>query len=119
MKHRILRPLVYALVAVQLLLSVPVATAWAAEVTAQAPTAQSMPCDDMNMPGEGHSEHCPCCPEGSTGAMDCQTACAASVGLFMVARFLLPSPVAVPTVEPLPVIFLPLADPPLKPPPII
>ena len=120
MRFRVFRPLVYALVAVQLLLSVPMASAWAAEVSADAPAAQSMPCDDVNMPSdEHHSDQCPCCPDGVAGTMDCQTTCAAGVALFTIARIVLPSSVGVPTAEPLPVNFTPLADPPLKPPPIV
>jgi len=119
-KRRTFRPLVYALVAVQLLLSVPVASAWAAEAAADVPTAQSMPCDDMNMQsGEQHSKHCPCCPDGVTGTMDCQTACAAGAAVLSTVHRFLPNSVAVPSTEPLPVNFLLLADPPLKPPPII
>jgi hypothetical protein len=119
-KRRSFRPLVYALVAVQLLLSVPVASAWAAEVSAQAPVAQSMPCDDMSMlADEQHSRHCPCCPDGAMGAMDCQTACAAGAAVLPSAHYFRPCPVAIRSVEPVPVNFLPLAEPPLKPPPII
>jgi hypothetical protein len=119
-KRRTFRPLVYALAAVQLLLSVPVASAWAAEVSAEAPAAQSMPCDDMNMQADvHHSKQCPCCLDGAMGTMDCQSACAASAAVTSVARYFRPNSVAVPTTEPLPVFFLPLADPPLKPPPIV
>lgn len=115
--RRTFRPLVYALVAVQLLLSV--ASAWAAEVSAQAPAIQSMPCDDMNMQSDvHHSKQCPCCPDGVAGTMDCQSACAGGVAVISVARYFVPNSAAVPTVEPLPVYFHPLAEPPLKPPPI-
>lgn len=117
-KRRLLRPIVYALVAAQLLLSVPVASAWATEGSADVPAAQSMPCDGMEMPGEQRSTDCLCCPDGATSDLDCQTACAAGVAVPTVPNGFLPSPVAVSSAEPLPVIFHPLADPPLIPPPI-
>jgi hypothetical protein len=116
-KRRIFRPLVHALVVVQLLLSVPMASAWASEGSAESVTAQSMPCDDMQAT-EHHSKQCPCCPDGAAGALDCQAACAMSVAVLPVAHYVLPSPVAVSAAEPQQVNFLALADPPLKPPPI-
>jgi hypothetical protein len=116
-KHRAFRPLVYVFVAVQLLLSVPVSPASAREALAEAATTQAMPCDDMQAT-EHHSKHCPCCPDGTEGALDCQTACAAGVAVLPAANFYPPSPVAVSAAEPPPVNFLPLANPPLKPPPI-
>jgi hypothetical protein len=51
--------------------------------------------------------------------MDCQSACATTVAVVYIARLFLSHSVVVPSADPLPVIFLPLADPPLKPPPII
>lgn len=117
MRPRKIRPLVYVLVALQLLLSVPMASAWATGVTAGAETAQSMPCDD-EMPPEHHSKHCPCCPDGAVDSLDCQAACAASIAALPGMHFVLSNSAAIPTLEPQPVNFLPLADPPLKPPPI-
>lgn len=116
-KFRRVRPLVYVLVALQLLLSVPMASAWAAGVAAEAETAQSMPCDDT-MPPEHHSKHCPCCPDGAVDSLDCQAACAASVAALPGMHFVLSNSAAIPSLEPQPVNFLLLADPPLKPPPI-
>jgi hypothetical protein len=117
-RRRTFRPLVYALMAVQLMLSVPVASVWASEVPAEAVMALSIPCDGMQ-PAEHHSKHCPCCPDGAAGASDCQAACVMGVAILPVAHCFLPNPVAVSAAEPQPVNFLLLADPPLKPPPIV
>lgn len=118
MSRRILRPLVYALLTVQLLLSLPVAVTWAAKTSAHTIETKSAPCDAMNMPGGHQPKHCPCCPDGATGELECQIACATGVAALPLANDFLPIAVAVPTTEPVPVNFLPLADPPLKPPPI-
>lgn len=116
-KPRRIRPLVYVMVALQLLLSVPMAPAWAAGVTAETDVARSMPCDGT-MPAEQQSKHCPCCPDGAVDLLECHAACAASVAVFLVNHLVLANTAAIPSAEPQPVNFLPLADPPLKPPPI-
>lgn len=76
-----------------------------------------MPCDDADSV-EHHSNHCPCCPDGVTSALDCQTACSSGLAMLPVAQLFLSSAVAVPVEEPKTLSFEPPADPPLKPPPI-
>jgi hypothetical protein len=110
---RLLKPLVYLLVAAQLLLAVP-AMASAQSVTAE---SASIPCDEM--PGMGEGDECPCCPDGVDSMKDCLVSC-------MLAAVAAPSTgvsthVTAPNVRVDSTIFAPLvspSDPPLKPPPI-
>lgn len=125
MNRRAVRALTYVLVALQLLLSVPAASVWATQNSVHHASIAATPCDGMDMPsgmdapaGEPHSRHCPGCPDDEKSARDCQAACAASVAMLPVFSYFCPTPVVVPSAEPLPVILHPLADPPLKPPPI-
>lgn len=115
MTLRVIRPWVLALVAVQLLLNAPLASAWSAGSPVEEST--SMPCDDVES-AEHHSKHCPCCPDGATSTLDCQTACAAGLAMLPVAQQFLSSAVAVPVEERKTLSFHPPADPPLNPPPI-
>jgi hypothetical protein len=112
--RRFIRTLIYGLVAGQVLLSAPVASAMGSG--ASAATAE-MPCAD-SMPQADESNSCPCCPEGTSGVAACLSACTASVAaLPTIAVQPQPTP-AVPALAPA---FLPAADlsePPLKPPPI-
>jgi hypothetical protein len=117
-KRRTFRPFVYALVAAQLLLSVPMAQAGVTAVSSETDSIQALPCDEMPST-EQHAKHCPCCPDGATDTMDCQNVCATSVAVVYIARFFLSDSAVGPIAEPLLVIFQPLADPPLKPPPIV
>jgi hypothetical protein len=127
-KRRTSRLFVYVLLALQLLLSVPGTSVWAAEASGHAPAAAGMDCDGMDMPeamsmpqAKHHSKHCPLCPDGTmgAGALGCSATCASSAAVIPFAHYFLSGPAAVLAVEPLPVIFHPLADPPPKPPPII
>lgn len=114
-KLRVLRPWVLALVVVQLLLNVPVASAWSTEAQVETPTA--MPCDDAGS-DEHHSKHCPCCPDGVTSTLDCQTSCTSGLAMLPVAQRFLSIAGVVPVDEPKTLSFHPPADPPLNPPPI-
>lgn len=111
--RRKFRPLVYLLVAMQLLLSAPMASA----LTKQALT-QAAAIADTSAHGDHEADDCPCCPDNVTTSLDCLAACA-PVGAFPASVFLLSIHSTVPlAVAPTPVIYTPLADPPLKPPPI-
>jgi hypothetical protein len=113
-RNRFIRALVYMLVSAQLLLSVPVGTAFAggaAAASAEMPCADSMPMADDGKP-------CPCCPDGAMDTAACLSACTASVA--PVPMISLPRPVssAAALESPLRISVARLAEPPLKPPPI-
>lgn len=105
------RPLVYLLIAAQLLLSVPVVNALAAMSSA---SVAAMPCAG-DMPEQ---DHCPCCPEGVTNMATCLAACTASVGAPSLPMFEpAPAESAAPPTH-VTAILGAADDPPLKPPPI-
>lgn len=111
--RRFLRRLAFLLIAAQLLWSAPVASAYAAIASGPdgAHCAEMMAADP--------ADPCPCCPDAEMGVAACLSACTASVG--MLATFTLPpvrSRYAIADVLPL-VHRVDLADPPLKPPPIV
>ena len=113
--RRLLRSLVYLLVLGQVLLSAPVTTVLAS--TGSSAVAE-MPCAD-SMPQTDHSKPCPCCPDGTTGVAACMSACTGSVAALstltvQLIRVAAQAPVSVTTVPAAHV-----ADPPLKPPPIV
>lgn len=112
-EHRILRRLAFLLIATQLLLSAPVASAYAA-IAAGADGAN---CAEMMNAGDS-AEPCPCCRDAALGVAACLGACTASVGFFV--TFTLPpvrSGSEPAEIKPL-IHRADLADPPLKPPPI-
>lgn len=113
--RRLIRMLIYALVAGQMLLSAPIASAMssgASAGTAEMPCAESMPQTDDSKP-------CPCCPDGTASVAACLSACAASVAALPAPAPHIVRMVALPaSVTALPK-FADLADPPLKPPPIV
>lgn len=114
-KRRFFRPLLYVLVAAQVLLSAPVTAALAGSGSQQA--EQKMACAD-SMPAADHSNPCPCCPDGTTTMAGCLSACAGAVAAIpLPVSYAAPS---VPQLAPDPVYLgsANLADPPLKPPPI-
>jgi len=111
---RRLRPLIYLLVAAQLLLSAPVVNALA---SAPASKAAPMECDG-HMSATSHADGCPCCPDGAGTDASCLSACTASVGALPVLILpqvtgTMPAPVTTEIVN-----AGALDDPPLKPPPI-
>jgi len=117
MSLRALRRIVFALVTVQLLLAAPVASALVETAAAE----MAIPSHDPHAPDSvEESNSCPCCPTDvmATSAAVCQSACAASIAVFPGTSFLLSSPVAVPALAATTVLYSPLADPPLNPPPI-
>ena len=114
--RRFIRTLVYVLVAGQVLLSAPIASAMG-QGTGTGVASSEMPCAD-SMPQTDDSKPCPCCPDGTSSVAACLSACTASVAVLptlvvhAVKTAALPSPVATfPQIAD-------LADPPLKPPPI-
>jgi transcriptional regulator of nitric oxide reductase len=112
--RRLFRSLIYALVAAQVFLSAPIASALGNGATA---VTAEMPCTDP-MPQSGDSKPCACCPDGTSSIAACLSACTASVGALPASAIQIVS-----TVVSLPpaAVFPPIADlahPPLKPPPI-
>jgi hypothetical protein len=114
-KRGFLRRIAVTLAAVQLLCAPPVAGALAAMTTSASDEAH---CAEM-MPAGDSRDDCPCCPEEGMSTAACLSNCLASVGA--VPTFLLPQPrVIAARVPSRPVLHLAsLADPPLKPPPIV
>jgi hypothetical protein len=112
LKRPLVRRVILALVAAQLLLSAPVASAWSA-IAGQ----QQMDCGDM-MPMSGDAESCPCCPEGGAGMSACLSSCLSSLAALAMPSVL---PTRATSYPPVASRFAPLtepADPPVKPPPI-
>lgn len=110
---RLLKPLVYLVVAAQLLLAVP-AMAVAQGVSAE---STSMPCDEM--PGMGEGDDCPCCPDGVDSMKDCLVSC--MLAAVATPNAGIPSRAIAPALRVESAPFVPrasLSDPPLKPPPI-
>ena len=113
-KNRLLRPLVYVLVAAQLLLSAPVVNALAAGEPASAMSAACAA--DMLHPD--HTGKCPCCQDGSSMSA-CLVTCSAAAAVAPAA------PVTTETVMASVIADAPVtalvshAAPPLKPPPIV
>ena len=126
MARSLIRRMVYALVAVQLLLSVPVASVMAGGVAA---TMVASPCADMgsmdmDMDMDIGStvpdpQSNPCCPDQSTGAVNCLVACAGVMAGLPAAGHVLAASVSVPAVAPVLTLHVLPADPPLNPPPIV
>ena len=109
--HRLAKPLVFLLVAAQLLLAAP---AMASARLAPGEAAK-LPCAGMQM---ADSHHCPCCPDGVESMRDCLAACllgVAATPTASVARIVIASSVV--NVEPARLTET-SSDPPLKPPPI-
>jgi hypothetical protein len=112
--RRFIRTLIYVLVAGQVLLSAPIASAIGNSASA---ATTEMPCAD-SMPQADESNPCPCCPEGTSGVAACLSACTASVAALPTIAV---QPQPTPAVPAPALAFLPAADlsePPLKPPPI-
>src|SRR5688572_14884014 len=106
------KPLIYVLIAAQLLLALP---AMASAQTGGA-AAHEMPCDEMPMPaGDGP---CPCCPDGMNSMTDCLVVCTlAATAAPSITIAHATAAVAPPFVD----CFLSFdtpSDPPIKPPPI-
>jgi hypothetical protein len=113
-RRKLARPLIYVLVAAQLLLSAPIVSAMAGEM---ASPAKDMACADMT-PRTEDSKPCPCCPDGVMSMAACLSACAAAVAALPSVRIYLSAVTAAPAIVPRFASIAELADPPLKPPPI-
>jgi hypothetical protein len=113
--RRFIRTLIYVLVAGQVLLSAPIASAMGGNAPSAA--AAEMPCAD-SMPQTDDSTPCPCCPDGTSSMAACLSACTGSAATLPALAVNVVRPVALPS----PAVAFPqiadLADPPLKPPPI-
>jgi hypothetical protein len=114
-KQRVFRTIVHVLVAAQLLLSAPVVSALA---NSMASGASEMPCADI-MPPDPGSDPCPCCPDGDMNEAACLSACMASMGAIATQAFSAVLANAVSGPLPPEVRIVHIADPPLKPPPIV
>jgi hypothetical protein len=109
---------VHLLVAAQVLLGAPVVNA-AAEALPEPEQAAEAHCADMMPDGGDEATPCPCCPEGSTDMTSCFSTCFAAHGAahsFMIApsKRIFATPVSHVLIHP-----AALAEPPLKPPPIV
>ena len=112
---RRVRSLIYVLVAGQLLLSAPIATALAPSTTG---SAAEMPCAD-SMQKADDSKPCPCCPDGTTTVAACLSACTATAATPPTLSILVSQVITMPTIVSEFSYLAELADPPLKPPPIV
>lgn len=112
-KRPLLRRWIYALVAAQIFMSVPMASAFASIASA----GQDNHCAEMQHPG-GQADQCPCCPEGASGTAACLSACTASLGAVTVFTFTSPPTVHARVAPVLQSHIAQAAEPPLKPPPI-
>lgn len=113
-KTRLLRPIVYLLVAAQLLLSAPVASALATSQPAKAMTADCA----GEMAGKHDAGKCPCCPDGVSMSA-CLATCTAAAAVAPAVRIEKPPVHVDVSVTPPATEFASIADPPLKPPPIV
>jgi hypothetical protein len=66
-RRHLFKPLVYLLVAAQLLLAVP------AMAYSRAQSGTSAPCDQMTHMAD--TQECPCCPDGGMSMSDCLVSC--------------------------------------------
>jgi hypothetical protein len=107
---RLVRPLLYVLIAAQLLLTAPVVSALAV-----ASASDAMPCAGVMM---ADTEPCPCCPDGTESMAQCLSACTAAFGIAVTHSGFIAvagsSSASAPLFAPLAV----FAEPPIKPPPI-
>jgi hypothetical protein len=112
MFHRLRRPVIHLLVAVQLLLSAPMVNAL--DLMAR---GAAMPCmEEMGIAAE--DSDCPCCPDGGQSLAGCLSVCLAAAAI---APCVVGSSVPVRHIEArgVPVVRVTrLGEPPLKPPPI-
>jgi hypothetical protein len=107
--------MVYALVAVQLLLSAPLSSALAENAVA----ALASPCAGMDaQPANTDSDSHPCCSDSSMDALGCLSACTAGMAVVPGLSYVLGASVAVPAEARALILHVLPADPPLNPPPI-
>jgi hypothetical protein len=113
--RRRIRSLIYVLVAGQLLLSAPIVTAMAPSTSG---SAAEMPCAD-SMQNADDSKPCPCCPDGTASMAACLSACTATAATPPTFSIQVSQVITMPTIAGDFVYLAELADPPLKPPPIV
>jgi len=117
-RKRLFKPIVYLLVAAQLLLAVPAMAATFAFSAGASGASESVPCDQMNAPE--HSDGCPCCPDGGMSTASCLASCALAAAVIPYRDNSVRVSAPASRVEALPSIgFASLSSPPLKPPPIV
>jgi hypothetical protein len=110
-RKRLFKPLVYLLVAAQLLLAVP------AMAHSQTQSGTSAPCDQVAHMAA--TQECPCCPDGSMSMSDCLVSCtlASATAPVRLDQIRVSAPAL--RVEAMPAIaYASHSAPPLKPPPI-
>jgi hypothetical protein len=113
-KIRLIRPLIYVLVAAQLLLSAPVVNAFAA---AEPDGTMSAACAG-EMPTLDDGGKCPCCPDG-VSMNACLATCTAAAAVMPTVHVTTASVVASVIADAPVTALVSLSDPPLKPPPIV
>jgi len=109
------RSLIYVLVAGQLLLSAPIVTAMAPSTSGG---AAEMPCAD-SMQKADDSKPCPCCPDGTASMSACLSVCTATAAAPPALSIQVSQVITMPTIAGDFSYLAELADPPLKPPPIV
>ena len=117
-KRRWSRPLIYVLVAAQLLLSAP-AMAFSSGASGVPAASTTIPCDhQMNIGHRG--DKCPCCPDGGMSMPGCLAACALSAAAMPSRETFIRVSARALRLEPMASIrFASLSSPPLNPPPIV
>jgi len=113
--RRRVRSLIYVLVAGQLLLSAPIVTAMAPSTSG---SAAEMPCAD-SMQKADDSKPCPCCPDGTSSMAACLSACTATAATTPILSIQVSQGITLPAIAGDFSYVAELADPPLKPPPIV
>jgi hypothetical protein len=119
--RRFVRILVHVLVAAQVLLGAPVANAFVDDVPAAAhagDAAGSSHCADM-MADDSEPASCPCCPDGSTDMTSCFSHCLGTPAAMHNLAFMSTASDSVAPASPALIHPAALAEPPLKPPPIV
>jgi len=115
MTRRLIRRIAFSLVAMQLLLSTPVASVLAQDaVLALAGDCAGMHAEAVDAASDSNS----CCPAAAMDALHCLSACTAAMAVLPTASYLLAASQAVLAETATPVLHVLPADPPLNPPPI-
>jgi hypothetical protein len=115
--RRFVRILVHVLIAAQVLLGAPVVNAYVGAVAASSQAGDTH-CADM-APDEGDAAPCPCCPEGITDMTSCFTSCLATPAAVHSFAFVPASREFAAADSAATLHTAALAEPPLKPPPIV
>jgi hypothetical protein len=123
--RRFVRILVHVLVAAQVLLGAPVANAFVDDAPAAAHAGDSSGdaagdphCADL-MADDSEAASCPCCPDGSTDMTSCFSHCLGTSAAMHSLAFMSAASDSVAPASPALIHPAALAEPPLKPPPIV